>query len=752
MADKTAGLAELGPQFDETSSRIVRELLEQISKRNERLTWLKAEQKRLTAQLTEALELILQQQQELAEKETVVASLTNQQDILNRQMESQIDHYKQGTDALQQALAEKEEYANRLSIEREGLARDVTELQAAVQSQQQALAEKEEDANRLSVERDGLVRDVTELQAVVRSQQQSMAQVKEDLSLLTIERRRLTQEIGHVQATAENQREELESIYSSLAWRMVCGYRSIKDRLLSHGTRRRQFYDRILLMLKSPPITRKENSARKSQFVGTRFVSIIRCLPAIFTRRNFGKVIKHSRTFGLVGTYQKVKEKLTPGGGAFQSTGSISASPVARKVEVTIDGDIPKEEVTISVVIPTKNAGESFRRILAMIANQRGFRDVEIVVVDSGSVDRTVELAEQFGAKIIKILPEEFSHSYARNLGAGHASGDYLLFTVQDALPPSDSWLRELFSVINSNGVVAVSCAEFPWENADLFYRAISWNHYRFLEVDWQDRIMSQMGARDHLSLRKNGQLSDLACLISRDIFAKYGYQTDYGEDLDLGLRLIKDGHRIAFSGSTRIIHSHDRPAYYYLKRGCVENLFIPRIFPDYPVFGSDLERLIPEMGVTNQVVKSMVDGGAQGLPLPCKTAEFASRVIDKFQAALKAAYPVGAQVADSHFLDTEFQDFLNRVIKENGSNRSAMRPSDGDLGEAVLNFTRMILTYMDEAYELVDERVIEEFRSSLYKTFAYQCGAQLAQCYLRSGGMGDAKLERIRAELTKGV
>ncbi len=120
-----------------------------------------------------------------------------------------------------------------------------------------------------------------------------------------------------------------------------------------------------------------------------------------------------------------------------------------------------------------------------------------------------------------------------------------------------------------------MSCAEFPWESADLFYRAITWNHYRFLEVDREDRIMRYAGSEDHVTLRKNGQLSDLACLISKDVFTKYNYRTDYGEDLDLGLRLIKDGYEIAFLGSTRIIHSHNRPAYYYLKeRICGERVF----------------------------------------------------------------------------------------------------------------------------------------------------------------------------------
>ena len=100
--------------------------------------------------------------------------------------------------------------------------------------------------------------------------------------------------------------------------------------------------------------------------------------------------------------------------------------------------------------------------LLKVLKAQKGFKDIEIIIVDSGSTDRTLDFAKRFNAKVIQIKPEEFSHSYARNLGAKHASGDFLLFTVQDALPPSETWLHEMFTVLSDNQVAAVSCAETP--------------------------------------------------------------------------------------------------------------------------------------------------------------------------------------------------------------------------------------------------------------------------------------------------
>jgi glycosyltransferase involved in cell wall biosynthesis/ubiquinone/menaquinone biosynthesis C-methylase UbiE len=629
-------------------------------------------------------------------------------------------------------LNQKDSQIGQLSAEKD------SQIAAHVREQERLAAE----IRQLSAEKD------SQIAAHVREQERLAAESQQSLmrerAAVEASRKQLDEKedrVASLEATIRHREATLSHIYSSHGWKILTAYYELRNRALPANTKRRELAKYLWECLWKIVL-----------FTPSRPRGATRHSPAVFTWRNFRRGLKHAKTFGFVETYQTVREKLAHSGYAPQGTRSTTVGLIPIVPTVFKGEDVAKEEVTVSVVIPTKNGGEDFRRVLATIANQKGFQRVEIIVVDSGSTDKTVELAEQFGSKIIKILPEEFSHSYARNLGASYASGEYLLFTVQDALPPSDSWLYELFSVIKSNDVVAVSCAEFPWESADLFYRAISWNHYRFLEVDREDRIMRYAGSEDHLTLRKNGQLSDLACLISKDVFTKYKYKTDYGEDLDLGLRLIKDGYQIAFLGSTRIIHSHNRPAYYHLKRGYVENVFLPRIFSDYPTVGNSLERVIPDVLFTHQVIKSMVEERTWDLQFPCKTAEFSKRIIKRFRTASKAPSLVSTQMVGGHLLDIEFQDFLGRLAKDYPVASSDARPGDGDLSEAVRNFTKMILAYMEDSYELVDDHIAGDFRLSLYKTFAYQCGAKLAQCSLRNDDGDRRKLEQIHGELSRGV
>ena len=677
--------------------------------------------------------------------EDIGSALVDVSNALLNQKDSQIGQLSADKDIQVAAHVREQE---RLAAEiRQLSAEKDSQIAAHVREQERLAAEigRLAESCRIAAKlQEKLEQDLQKQQSQIHESQQFLMRER---AAVEVSRKQLDEKgdrITSLEAIIQQREATLSHIYNSHGWKILTAYYELRNKALPANTKRRELAKylweclwKIVLFTPSRP----------------RGATIVtRHSPAVFTRRNFSRALKYAKTFGFVKTYQKVREKLVYSRYARQSTRSRTVGLIPIVPTVIKEKDVAIEEVTVSVVIPTKNGGKDFRRVLATIANQKGFRRVETIVVDSGSTDNTVELAEQFGAKIIKILPEEFTHSYARNLGASYATGEYLLFTVQDALPPSDLWLYELFRVIISNNVVAVSCAEFPWESADLFYRAITWNHYRFLEVDREDRIMRYAGSEDHVTLRKNGQLSDLACLISKDVFAKYKYKTDYAEDLDLGLRLIKDGHEIAFLGSTRIIHSHNRPAGYYLKRGYVENVFLPRIFPDYPTMGNSLERVILDVLFTHRVIRSMVEERTWDLQFPCKTDEFSNRIIEKFQGTWEAPSTVSTQIVDGHLFDIEFQDFLGRLAKDYPVASSDARPGDGDLMEAVGNFTKMILAYMGNSYEFVDDHIAEEFRLALYKTFAYQCGAKLAQCSLRNDYGDRRKLEQIHGELTRGV
>ncbi len=104
----------------------------------------------------------------------------------------------------------------------------------------------------------------------------------------------------------------------------------------------------------------------------------------------------------------------------------------------------------ISVVIPARNEEEILPRCLEALQRQR-VDDFELIVVDSASADRTGAVARRFGARLIRVA--EPGVGLARHIGFSAATGDVILSTDADAVPPPD-WIERLTAPFFAPGVV----------------------------------------------------------------------------------------------------------------------------------------------------------------------------------------------------------------------------------------------------------------------------------------------------------
>src|SRR5215471_20318799 len=100
--------------------------------------------------------------------------------------------------------------------------------------------------------------------------------------------------------------------------------------------------------------------------------------------------------------------------------------------------------IETSILIPTKNGAQDIGACLGAIYSQKHVRPFEVLVVDSGSTDATLEIVRRYPARIEQIPPEAFHHARTRNAVASLARGEFLVFLSQDAIPASDSWLVSL--------------------------------------------------------------------------------------------------------------------------------------------------------------------------------------------------------------------------------------------------------------------------------------------------------------------
>lgn len=206
-----------------------------------------------------------------------------------------------------------------------------------------------------------------------------------------------------------------------------------------------------------------------------------------------------------------------------------------------------------SILIPTKNAGPEFGRILEAIRSQRTDQAFEVIVVDSGSRDGTLEHAVAAGVKLHQIAPEEFGHGRTRNLLGRLARGQRLVFLTQDAMPADDLWLARLLGPLSLPGVAACFGRQVPRRQASLLqvHHLIWWYPNdagtRSFEKSADARIQRLFYSHVNAACR-------------RDVWHEFPFDETVvmSEDQEWSRRVLLAGWKIVYEPSAAVIHSHE--------------------------------------------------------------------------------------------------------------------------------------------------------------------------------------------------
>lgn len=110
----------------------------------------------------------------------------------------------------------------------------------------------------------------------------------------------------------------------------------------------------------------------------------------------------------------------------------------------------------VSIVIPVKNGREFLDEVLEKVINQETDFTYEVLVIDSGSTDGSLEIARNYDAvTVIEIPPATFNHGLTRNLGVEKSTGEFIAFITQDATPVDRFWLQNLVAPLREQPEVA---------------------------------------------------------------------------------------------------------------------------------------------------------------------------------------------------------------------------------------------------------------------------------------------------------
>ena len=104
-------------------------------------------------------------------------------------------------------------------------------------------------------------------------------------------------------------------------------------------------------------------------------------------------------------------------------------------------------EVDVTIAILTYNGEQYLAQILEAIAGQDYSGSHEVLIIDSGSTDRTLDIVAQYSEVRLHQIPNaDFGHGKTRNLAAQLANGTYVAYLTHDAVPADSHWLTELLA------------------------------------------------------------------------------------------------------------------------------------------------------------------------------------------------------------------------------------------------------------------------------------------------------------------
>jgi rhamnosyltransferase len=217
-----------------------------------------------------------------------------------------------------------------------------------------------------------------------------------------------------------------------------------------------------------------------------------------------------------------------------------------------------------SLVIPTLNGGERFERVLDLWRAQTGVGTLEIICPDSGSRDGTIDALRRAGARTLPIPPRHFNHGETRNRAVAVTTTEYVILSVQDALPMSTTLALELLQPLEDDpALCAVYGRQVPMPNCHpvLAERIGAW-------AGGTEPVVQELGERrwDRLEPRERLQLiryDHVIAAMRRSAWERQRFeQLPFGEDVAWAARLIRNGLRLAFAPAAIVEHSHNRSAW----------------------------------------------------------------------------------------------------------------------------------------------------------------------------------------------
>ncbi len=221
-----------------------------------------------------------------------------------------------------------------------------------------------------------------------------------------------------------------------------------------------------------------------------------------------------------------------------------------------------------SVVIRTYNEQKYLDQLLAsMFAQKCETVDLDVVIVDSGSTDETLNIAAKYPCRVTHIKKADFTFGRSLNVGCEFAKGDFLLFVSGHCLPTNENWLDELVKPLKE-GKASYSYGRQEGKDTTKF------SEYQHFEKCFP--AYDKVPQEGYFCNNANGA-------ITREAWQLFKFNEDLTglEDMYLAKQLVEAGHKVAYASRASVFHIHDETWSQVRTRYEREAYALQRIMPE---------------------------------------------------------------------------------------------------------------------------------------------------------------------------